>query len=64
VLGLVGYFLLRTVIDFNPANAVGVNGALAAVHAEPCGPWLLGFVAAGLLIFGARSLMEAHYRRL
>ncbi len=64
VFGLVGYFLLRAAIDFDPANAVGVNGALGAVYGEPYGPWLLGAVAAGLLTFAGFSLMEARYRRL
>lgn len=64
VLGLVGYFLLRAAINFDPANAVGVNGALAAVHGQPYGPWLLGAVAVGLLTFAAFSLMEARYRQL
>jgi Domain of Unknown Function (DUF1206) len=64
VFGVVGYFLLRTAIEFNPASAVGVDGALAAVHREPYGPWLLGLVAAGLLTFAAFSLLEARYRRL
>ncbi len=64
VFGLVGYFLLRTAIEFNPASAVGVDGALAAVHREPYGPWLLGLVAAGLLTFATFSLLEARYQRL
>lgn len=64
VFGLVGYFLLRAAIDFDPANAVGVNGALAAVDRQPYGPWLLGAVAVGLLTFAGFSLMEARYRRL
>ena len=61
---LVGYFLLRTAIDFNTNNAVGLDGALARLHQEPLGPWLLGLVAAGLLTFAAFSLLEARYRRL
>lgn len=64
VFGLVGYFLVRTAIDFNPSNAVGVDGALARLRHQPLGPWILGLVAAGLLVFAAYSLMEARYRRL
>jgi Domain of Unknown Function (DUF1206) len=64
VFGLVGYFLLRAAIDFDPAKAVGVNGALAAVHHQPYGPWLLGVVAAGLITFAGFSLMESRYRVL
>lgn len=64
VFGLIGYFLLETAVDFNPREAVGLDGALARVHHQPFGPWLLGLVAAGLLVFAAYSLFEARYRRL
>lgn len=64
VFALVGYFLLRTAIDYNPREAVGVDGALARLHHEPLGPWLLGLVAVGLMLFAAFSLLEARYRRL
>jgi hypothetical protein len=61
---LVGYFLIRTAVDFNPREAVGLDGALARVHHQPFGPWLLGLAAAGLLVFAAYSLFEGRYRRL
>jgi hypothetical protein len=64
VFGLIGYFVLRTAIDYNPRTAVGVDGALARLQHEPYGSWLVGLVAAGLLIFAAFSLFEARYRRL
>jgi hypothetical protein len=43
---------------------VGVDGALARVHQEPLGPWLLGLVAVGLLAFAGFSFAESRYRRL
>jgi len=64
VFALVGYFVLRTATDFNPGKAVGVDGALARLHQQTLGPWLVGTVAAGLLIFAAYSLLEARHRRL
>jgi hypothetical protein len=64
VFALVGYFLLRAAIDFDPRSAVGTDGALARLYHEPLGPWLLGLVAAGLLIFAAFSVLEGRYRRL
>lgn len=64
VFGLVGYFLVRTAIDFKAGQAVGVNGALARLQHEPLGAWLLGLAAAGLLTFAVYSLLEARYRRL
>ena len=61
---LVGYFVLRTAIEFKPSNAVGVDGALARLHHQPYGPWLVGLVASGLISFAAFSMFEARYRRL
>jgi hypothetical protein len=64
VFALIGYFLLRTAIDYDPANAVGVDGALDRVYTEPYGRWLMGVVAVGLLIFAAFSVFEGRHRRL
>jgi hypothetical protein len=61
---VIGYFFLRTAIDYRPSRGIGLDGALAAVHGEPLGALLLAVVAAGLLIFAAFSLLEARYRRL
>jgi hypothetical protein len=64
VFALIGYFLIRTAIQFDPSNAIGVDGALAKVHHQPLGRWLLAFVGAGLLTFAAFSFLEGRYRRL
>ena len=64
VFALVGYFVVKAAIDFNPRDAVGLDGVLARVHHQPFGPWLLGLIAAGLLVFAVYSLFEARYRRL
>jgi hypothetical protein len=64
VFALVGYFLIRAAIDFDPANAVGLDGALAKLAREPYGSWLLGIVATGLILFAVCSLAEARYREL
>jgi hypothetical protein len=61
---LIGYFLLRTAIEVNANQAIGVDGALARLHHRPLGAVLVGLVATGLLIFAAFSLFEARYRRL
>ncbi|HEY2769385.1 MAG TPA: DUF1206 domain-containing protein [Solirubrobacteraceae bacterium] len=64
VFALVGYFLLRTAIGYDAAHTVGIDGALYRVYEEPYGPWLMGTVAVGLLIFAAFSLLEGRHRRL
>jgi hypothetical protein len=64
VFALIGYFLVRTAFDYNPSSAVGVDGALARLHHQTLGPWLVGLVAVGLLVFAMFSLFEARFRRL
>jgi uncharacterized protein DUF1206 len=61
---LVGVFLIKAAIDFNPNKAVGLDGALAKVDHASYGPFLLGLVAAGLFAFGAYSLSDSRYRRI
>ncbi len=64
VFGLVGIFLVRSAIDYNPKKAVGLDGALAKVTHYSYGPFLLGIVAAGLIAFAVYSLSDARYRRI
>lgn len=64
VFGLVGTFLVRAAVRYDPNEAVGVDGALQRVAAAPYGPALLAVVAAGLFTFGLFSFLEARYRRL
>jgi hypothetical protein len=64
VFGLVGVFLIKAAIDYNPNQAVGLDGALAKLANASYGPFLLGIVAAGLIAFGIYSLCDASYRRL
>jgi hypothetical protein len=61
---LVGVFLIKAAVDFNPNKAVGLDGALAKVDHASYGPFLLGLVAAGLISFGVYSLSDARYRRI
>jgi Domain of Unknown Function (DUF1206) len=64
VFGLVGVFLIKAAIDYNPNKAVGLDGALAKIAHASYGPFLLGIVAAGLIAFGVYSLSDARYRRI
>ena len=64
VFGLVGIFLIKAAIDYNPDKAVGLDGALAKLAHASYGPFLLGIVAAGLIAFGLYSLSDARYRRI
>jgi fumarate reductase subunit D len=64
VFGLVGVFLIKAAIDYNPNKAEGLDGALAKLAHASYGPFLLGIVAAGLIAFGIYSLSDARYRRI
>ncbi len=64
VFGLVGVFLVKAAVDYNPDKAVGLDGALAKIVDRSYGPFLLGVVAAGLIAFALYSLSDARYRRI
>ena len=64
VFGLVGIFLIKAAVDFNPQKAVGLDGALAKLEHNSYGPFLLGVVAAGLIALALYSLSDARYRRI
>ena len=64
VFGLVGVFLIKAAVDFDPRAAVGLDGALAKLVHRSYGPFALGFVAAGLIAFGLHSLIDARYRKI
>lgn len=61
---LIGSFLVKAAVRFDPNQAVGLDGALARLAARPHGPWLLGLVALGLFAYGLYLFVEARYRRV
>jgi hypothetical protein len=63
VFGLTGYGLLRAAIDYDPHNAVGLDGALKELANASYGPLLLGVVAGGLIGFALFSLADARFRK-
>jgi hypothetical protein len=62
VFGVIGWFLLKAALAFDPQKAVGLGGALAKLAQAPYGPVLLGLTAAGLLVFGLFCVAQARYR--
>jgi hypothetical protein len=64
VFGIVAWFLAKAAIEYQPKQAVGLDGALARLAHEPYGRALLGLVSAGLLAYGIYCLFEARYRDL
>jgi hypothetical protein len=64
VFGLIGLFLLKAAYEYDPKEAVGIDGALAELAQASYGPFLLGVTAAGLFAFGLYSFVEARYREV
>jgi hypothetical protein len=58
---LIGIFLMKAAIEFDPNEAVGLDGALARLADQPYGQALLGLAAVGLLAFAAYSAADARY---
>jgi hypothetical protein len=62
--GLVGVFLVRAGLDSNPGQAQGLDGALREVADAAYGPWLLGVLGIGLILFGLyRGIGDGRYRK-
>jgi hypothetical protein len=61
---LIGWFLIRAAIDYDPDQAVGLDGALAKLGQSTFGPVALGLVAAGFVAFAVYSICDARYRRV
>jgi Domain of Unknown Function (DUF1206) len=64
VFGLVGIFLLRAAYQYDPEEAIGLDGALAKLAGERAGPLSLGVVAFGLLAYGLFCFVQARYREV
>jgi Domain of Unknown Function (DUF1206) len=64
VFALIGIFLIKSAVDYNPRAAVGLDGALAKILHRSYGPFALGIVAAGLVAFALYSLSDARYRKI
>ncbi len=62
VFGLIGVFLTKAAIDYNPKDAIGLDGALQKLAQAGYGPWLLGLTAIGLVAYGVFCLVDARLR--
>jgi hypothetical protein len=61
---LAGFFLVRAAWQYDPKEAVGLDGALAKLAHQPYGHVLLGLTAAGLLAYALFCLVQARYREV
>lgn len=62
VFALIGIFVIRAALDYNPKDAIGLDGALQKLAHASYGPYLLGLTAAGLICYGLFCLVDARYR--
>jgi Domain of Unknown Function (DUF1206) len=64
IFALIGYGLIKAALDYNPKEAIGLDGALRELADASYGPALLGAVAIGLAGFALYSIVDARYRKV
>jgi Domain of Unknown Function (DUF1206) len=62
VFGLIGVFVIKAALDYNPKDAIGLDGALQKLAHASYGPWLLGLTAAGVICYALYCFVDARYR--
>lgn len=60
---IIGGFMGLAAWRANPDEARGLDGALATLQEQPFGPYLLGAVGLGLVMYGVYCWVNAAYRR-
>lgn len=61
---LIGIFIARAAWEYDPDEAVGLDGALQKLAHQTFGPLPLGVVAGGLVVYGLFYLVKAAYREV
>lgn len=64
VFWIMGWFLVRAALEYDPREARGIGGALRVLEEQPYGSWLLVAVAVGLVAYGVLELVKARYHRV
>jgi hypothetical protein len=62
VFSLIGIFVVRAAWQFDPKEAIGLDGALEKLAGQELGTLWLGLAAAGLGAYGVFCLIQARYR--
>jgi hypothetical protein len=63
-IGLVGFFLLRSAMSYNPNEATGLDGALRRVATSGWGVFVVLVVGIGFAAYGIFCLATFTHRRL
>jgi hypothetical protein len=64
MMALIGFFLVRAAVTFDPSEAEGLDGSLRKAASSTIGLVLVVVVGAGLLVFGAFCILSAPKQRL
>jgi hypothetical protein len=64
VFALIGYGLIKAALDYDPKQAVGLDGALHDLAQSSYGPPLLWLVAVGLAGFAVYSIADARFHKV
>jgi Domain of Unknown Function (DUF1206) len=63
VFAIIGWFLVKAAVQFDPHDAVSIGGALGRLTRLTYGKFLLALVAAGLFSYGLLGFVQARYHR-
>ena len=61
VFTLIGIFVVKAAVEFEPREAIGLDGALHKLAIASYGPYLLGVTAAGLVLYCLYCFVDARY---
>jgi hypothetical protein len=61
VFALSGVLVIDAAVTYDPRKSTGLDGALRTLADRAYGPWILGILAAGLIVFGLYGLAEARW---
>ena len=63
VFAIIGWFLVKAAVQFDPHDAVSIGGALGRLARLDYGKFLLGLVAAGLFANGLFGFVQSRYHK-
>lgn len=63
VFALAGVLVIDAAVTYDPDKSTGLDGALRTLADRSYGPWILGILAAGLIVFGLYGLAEARWAK-
>ena len=64
VIAVAGLFVILAAYEADPQETRGLGGALQSLSNQPFGPYLLGAVALGLILYALFMLVVARYRQV